>query len=282
MKFQALAASVLSSITPLTGALVGGLGVAAPIFAGTVAEIMFGRPSSTTVVAFPIAFVFGTGGALIGAAIGFAVRRFVMRSHWARQMDRRVVGMLLLLAVGIPSVLAVRSVLSYELLNAPGVIESTGLVVRHEAVSPLEPRSPAVLIWASHPEVAGQVQELHWNERAVRVTVNGGQLVMHAGDVTSAAVDLRGLDYVREIHAVTATLGGGTSESLALLARLRATGRRELLLIFDSRGTLRYRELLERRTNLLRSPVIWSAGPESERQEFIVDLGAPLRYAGTR
>jgi hypothetical protein len=182
--------------------------------------------------------------------------------------------------VGVPSALAVRSVLSYGSVNAPGGIESIGVVVRTEGASHLEPVSPAALIWASLPETAERVQEFRWNARAVRVIVEGGELVVRAGDVASTPVDLSHLDYIREVYGVTATLGGDNSESLALLARLRATGRRELLLIFDAQGTLSYRELLERRTNLLDSPVMWRAGRKSERQEFIVDLGAPLRYAG--
>jgi len=52
---RGLVGQVLRSITPLTGGLAGGLGVAAPILAATYYEMNFGRPSSTAGLAIPFA-----------------------------------------------------------------------------------------------------------------------------------------------------------------------------------------------------------------------------------
>jgi hypothetical protein len=109
------------------------------------------------------------------------------------------------------------------------------------------------------------------------VTREVGGLVVHAGALTSTPIDLSRFDYAREAHAVTAQITG-TEEWLGILVRLRATGRRELLVVFDPRGKIAYEELLERRTNLRDDPVLFSAGPGSARQEFVIDLGAPVRF----
>jgi len=68
---------------------------------------------------------------------------------------------------------------------------------------------------------------------------------------------------------------------VALLVRLRATGRRELLLIYNPAGTLAYEELLAR-TTAGRFPVMGSAGQFGDQHEFVLDLGEPLRYVAQK
>lgn len=89
-------------------------------------------------------------------------------------------------------------------------------------------------------------QPIEWNSRRVLIEVTDDALQVRVGDQALPRVDLAGLSYVREVDGVTASLGNGASESLVLLARLRATGRRELLAIFDPQGTVAHLELLER------------------------------------
>jgi hypothetical protein len=59
---------------------------------------------------------------------------------------------------------------------------------------------------------------------------------------------------------------------------LRATGKREVLLIYDPAGKLMHQELLERRNNVAGK--LWSAGSVGTKQEFGVDLGGEIvRFA---
>lgn len=93
-------------------------------------------------------------------------------------------------------------------------------------------------------------------------------------------VSLKGLDYVREVLGATAALDA-KGEWLALLVRLRSTGHRELLLIYDPTGTLAHQELLVR-TAGGPEDVLWSAGQAGDPPEFVLNLGEPLRYAAKR
>ena len=103
-------------------------------------------------------------------------------------------------------------------------------------------------------------------------------MALRAGSMTSTSIDLAGFDYVREVHGASASLEEDGAEWLAVLVRLRATGRRELLAIYDPGGNLAYQELLERETPLLDTPVLWAARDQSARRAFIVDVGTRLRY----
>ena len=88
---QHVAGSILRSITPLTGALVAGLCVAVPLIAAGIAEIEFGRPSSTAGLIFPFALIWGALAAAVGAAIGRAVADRVRTSRWAGPVHWRTV-----------------------------------------------------------------------------------------------------------------------------------------------------------------------------------------------
>jgi hypothetical protein len=72
------------------------------------------------------AIVLGGVGAAVGASLGHAMENVVRRSRRTGAVDWRVVGVLLLLAAGIPSVVLVRSGLRREALSTPRVIRSTG------------------------------------------------------------------------------------------------------------------------------------------------------------
>jgi hypothetical protein len=280
MRVSTVGAALLRSISPATGALAGGLGVSSAVLATIAAETVFGDPSSTTAIGLFLAPIFVFIGAAVGAKVGALARMTISRSRWAGPVDRFAVAVVVLLAIAIPGAIAVRSVLADEAWNTPRVIVSSGDVVRAEPANHVEPTSAATLIWELSAR-AERNTELRWNGNSVRITFDDGRMTLRAGTVTSTPVDLRRFDYVRQVHGISAALQEGHAEWLAVLLqlRLRETGGRELLAIFDPTGKLAYQEVLERRTRRRRdTPVLWSAGQESERQEFIVDVGPRLRY----
>jgi hypothetical protein len=278
MQFRAFGAALLRSMTPVTMSVAFGLGAAAPALSGVFAEGMFGRPSSTSVIAIPFGVMFGIAGAALGWAVGYAARSEVRQSRFAGAVDRRVVALVWLASVAVPSAYSISQVLTHESANAPRVIVSTGLVQRHDGASDLTPVTPATRVWDGFVDDEPPLfHSVRWNGPTIKVTREIGGLVVQAGALTSTAIDLSQFDYAREAHAVTARITG-TEEWLAVLVRLRATGRRELFVVFDPRGKMVYEELLERRTGLRDDHVLFSAGPESAHQEFVVDLGAPVRF----
>ena len=272
-----LVGKVLRSITPLTGALAGGLAVAVPILAATLYELKFGRPSSTAGLAIPFAIIWGSLAAGAGAAAGGAIRQMVARTRWAGPMDPRVATVLLMLVVTLPSVLAIHTVRRMEAENAPRVIGSTGEVSRAVGRPELAPVRSATFLWVSSPHPDHPREELHWNGRRVDVRVVDGRLLLSADEVPTTAIDISRFDYARETYGVTATLLPDGQEWLALLVQLRGTGRRDLLLIFDPEGVLVHEELLERRGRVPRVG-LGAAGPAGGPQEIVLDRGVPIRY----
>jgi hypothetical protein len=272
------AGRVLRSITPLTGALAGGLGVAVPILAGTYYEMTFGRPSSTAGLAMPFAIIWGGLAAGLGAAVGGRIHQMVARSRWAGPMDRRLAIVLLMLVVAVPSLLAIYAVRRMETENTPRVIRSTGDVSRAEGRSELAPVRAATFLWVSVPHPDHPRGELRWNGRRVNVRVTDDRLLVSADDLPTTAVDISRFDYARETYGVTAALSPTGQQWLALLVQLRATGGRELLFIFNPEGVLVHEELLERRRGRVPLVGLGAAGPAGGPQEIVLHRGVPVRY----
>lgn len=263
------------SITAGSGALIAGVGVATPIIAGMVTEIAWGRPTSTSGLAIPAAIFLGLVGAAAGAALGSMVATFVRNSQGADPVDWRFAGVLLLLVAAVPSALVVRSKLRHESLNAPRLIRSTGEIVAAPGDSSQEPISPPTLLWRMS-EKSQAARTLRWNGQLVDIALSDGKLDVGAGGLRGDAVSLADFDYVREINGVTATMTSDRGEFLALLLDLRTSGRRSLLLIFDSRGALVHQELLLRRSG---NPTLFVAGrPGSQEISVKVDW-QPVHYS---
>jgi hypothetical protein len=282
VNFRELPLTLVRSITPVSLAIVFGLVGMVPILAATVTEIQIGRPGSGTACAIVIGVIAGPVCAFAGAAIGFVVWAIVRRTRWAGPADFRIVAIVALLSVGVSSGLAVLSVVLRERNNVPRVMTSTGVVQRSTGRTAHDPSMWGVLVWTSQ-SWSGDPVELTWNGQTVRVSSTSGSLIvsrLHAtgqGVIEVGRVDLSKLDRVREVLGATAALDG-TDEWLALLVQLRATGKREVLLIYDPAGKLMHQELLERQK--LVAGMLWSAGSVGTKQEFVVDLGGEMvRFA---
>jgi len=52
-----------------------------------------------------------------------------------------------------------------------------------------------------------------------------------------------------------------------------------LFVVFDANGGLAYEELFESTTRSLDIPVLWNTGAKGQRQQIILDLGSPIRFA---
>lgn len=269
-------ASALRSVNIASGALIGAAAPVAYLFAGIVTESMIGRPSpdqmaGTLLFGLPL---LGGLGALAGAMLGWVAGLLMRRTRLAGESGRSVVVAALALVLVIGGVSGVQVARQSEARNRPRVVHTTGAVARFPGFGTLAPATPATLMLSALP--SGEVAPLAWRGGRVGVRLDGTTLVVSHGSAIVSEVSLSGLDYVREVLGVTAT-EGQSLEWLALLVRLRATGRRELLLIYDSTGVLVHEELLAR-TKSGPQQVLWNVSPEGGEQAFLVDLGEPLRY----
>lgn len=272
-------AHLLRSVTPVTGCLIAGLGVCLPILTAAIAELKVGSPSSTAGLAIPFAVIWGAVAATVGAIAGHAVRERVQRSRWAGPVDRDLVALVLLFVVGAGCAIAMAAVLRHEAGRRPRVQQSTGEIVRSQAPPDLKVIREGTFIWVAYPKAEHPVHELRWNGQPVNFAINDRELVVRAGSLVTAAVDLTGSDYPREAYGVTARMSGDSSEWLALLVHLRITGERDLLVIFEPSGRLVHEELLERRRGRGLSPVgIGIIEPTAGLQEILVNSGTPFRY----
>jgi len=274
--------ATVRSISGGSGAFLGAVLAVSYLVGGMATEISFGRAgpnqlAGTIVFALPVLTVLGVGA---GALVGFVVRSVVERMPFAGPSSRRAVVSLVILAAAIGGLSGARAAVRSEEGNRPRVIETSGVVRILEGESVLAPLTPATLVFQSLQRSEGS-KELVWRGQLVEMEVEGELLMIDDRSGPVDRVTLDGLDYVREVYGVVADLAGDGREWLAVLVRLRATGRRELLLIYDHNGTLTHKELLAR-TASGRGPVLWSAGAPIERQEFVLDLGEVVRYAVSR
>lgn len=261
------------------------LGAAAgllPTLAITVAILGFGRPSSTAILGVPMALVFGLAGATIGALLSLVAQYVMGKTRWSGAPSIRLVAGSLVLIAAFSIANATALVRREAAANQPRTIVTTGDLARLDGVSALEPKTAPTLLYESVPSNGRKVSPLLWNGEPMVVSQPDCQLTVGRGNVLARAIDVCGFDYVREVVGVTARFSPGQAESLVLLARLRATGRRELLLVFDPSGALMHQELLERTNRLLDERAMWRSGVETGPSEVTIDLGAPFRLAWAR
>ena len=274
---------IVQSITPVTGALAGGLGVSVPILAAVEYEFRFGRPSSTAGLAVPFAIIYGALAAAVGAAVGHAIQTRVKGSRWKGSGDRRAATLLVLITVAAPTAAALYLAARAEAASTARVIRSTGELNRSEGQSTLVPLGQGSFIFVKHPHPEHRVQPLLWNGQPVRLEVTERDLTIRAGDRLTASLNIASFDYVREVYGVTATMTGGSAQWLGLLLQLRATGGRDLLLVLNPEGVIVHEELLERqRRRRVPRVGIAAAGEPGSRQELSVDRGTPMRYSAVR
>lgn len=268
-------ASALRSVNVVSGALIGAAAPVAYLFAGITTESVIGRPSPDQMAGtllFGLPFLGGLG-ALVGAVLGGVAGLLIGRTRLARS-GRSVVLAAFALVLLIGGLSGIQVARQSEDRNRPRVVQTTDAVARLSGFGTLAPATPATLMFSSLP--TGESATLVWRGGTVGVRLDGSTLIVSDDSGMVSEVNLAGLDYVREVLGVTAT-AGQSQEWLALLVRLRATGRRELLLIYDSTGALVHEELLAR-TKSGPQEVLWNASSEGGEKAFLIDLGEQLRY----
>ena len=222
--------------------------------------------------------ILGGLGLLAGGVVGLVVSSVVGRTRFAGPMSTHAAGIAVAIGVAVGGVSGLAAAVRFEANSRPRVLETSGAVQRMSGASTLSPLTEAVVAFHRYPDSA---TSLVWRGGPVHVVVDEDVLTIADDSHVLDQVDLGGLDYVREVHAAVGNLERGGGQWLAVLVRLRATGRRELLVLYDPEGIRAHRELLER-TRSGPGPVLWTAGVPGERQEFVLDLGERIRLTGPK
>jgi len=233
------------------GLTIGAL-VTAFFITQTLAEALWGRPSSTAALGF---FVAPFAGAISGGAawlIGLIIRN-VLRSRGVASMPTpswvtRTLWMVVLIGSAAFLMIGRSSVLALEAERRPRVILDSG---RIGAVNP-----PTIELQerANAPELQSGITNtldahpIDWNGTAIKLENLDEQVVI--SDVTGkriASADLHAFDYINGLHAAAVCAQPDGRQLLAVLVSLRATSHRAMLLLFAPDGSLVYQHHLERR-----------------------------------
>jgi hypothetical protein len=271
----------LRSVTVLTGIVCGAAAAVAYLAGGFAFDLIFGRPSpnewaGTFIIGLPI---LGFGLAILGGLAGLFVQLFVRRSGYAGPADRRTVLAFMTIVSVVAALAGVQRGRQIDAPNRPRVMQTSHAIVRQQAKGDLIPVAPAAMIFEPFTPNSANITSLTWHGQRLHLSLGQDVLTIWLGEKELDAVDLRGLDAVTRAFGAIATLDDRAW--LAILIRLRATGRRELLLIYDPAATLVHKELL-RRMGPDGSARLSVVGERGQRQAFLIDVGEPLYFTAAR
>jgi hypothetical protein len=270
---------LVRSVTVVTGALMSATAAGSYLLGAAAFALPFGQPTPDPFanLASTLALLVGLA-TPVGAVAGLVVQAIVRQSSLAGPADWRLVTRGLALVLLVSAVFGIRMAWTYEAASWVRVVQTSPAIARIEGASSLPSRKPAVLVY----ELFGNLptQTLMWEKHPVTVSQTRQIVTIRRGEDVVDVIDMRRMDYLTEIVATTAALGG-TGEWFAVLVRIVSTARRDLLLIYGPDGALVHKEVFERDRSG-DGTVLWSAGPEGSRQEFVVDVGSPVRFVAGR
>jgi hypothetical protein len=260
----------LDRLLPTALALVAGVTAFAWVLAAIVVDFSFGRPSSSSVfgivVMLPLAMVAAMVGFAAGHLIGVQLRKRNATPAVPMATFRMVMAFVLGVATVIGATAGAMPVLRHERMQRPRVIAGEGRMEpragRPDNCSPLTKADVACDL-----QTRQRSHSMAWNGRDVTLgcTREGLITVSDAANGIVASADLTPFEYVTRVHAAAVRQDDGR-EGLALLAQLRAGGRREMFMVFDADGRVTYQEMLQRSTRPGDAPLsVCAAGDRDNR-----------------
>jgi hypothetical protein len=134
--------------------------------------------------------------------------------------------------------------------NEPRIIYTDGSLVKEVKGGGVIPLDNAIIPFEQR-DCGGLVC---WNEADITLSFHSD--IIHAVDADGNVIiqtSLSKFDYISELQAVEVKLSLSEKNYLAVLADLRATSNRTMLLIYSPSGILVYQEMLER----IRNATMW-------------------------
>jgi len=236
---------------PLATAFVAASFVASYMLAGLIGEAKLGRPSSTAAIGYLFVPVYSFIVGLVGLGVGFLLKA-LLRKRGERDLIKpssfifRLM-MVVIAVIGLAAWSAIDNVVTYEKANAAQIIKNPGQFTRTQLTGGEVPSVTrrAINNWTF--EQPNQPPFI-WNEKKTTVRVTNSTYMTVSADSHNRTInyDFRGRTYLTEIDVLPLQWKQKQPEYLAVLARLRATSHRSMLLVYDSNGGLLYEELLDR------------------------------------
>lgn len=250
--------------------------VCAWLLGPVIAESALGRPSSTA----GLGFVFGPGIGLVAGAAAYlfamGVRAIARRAGFpSARVPSGVVafGVLAVVASVIAVAFTARTqTIAREFARRPRVIVESALTKSNPSSSGLDARVEAPLLFSIYQEAV--VPSIDWNGRAVIVRGSDEHVtVLDKAGTPIASTDLHEFDYIGRIRAVPVCRHPNGAQDLAVLATLRATSARSMLIVYGPTGAVVYQEHLERTSSGEGWAGTMYAGSRSGQEMLVVDHG---------
>lgn len=270
----------LDRLLPQAIALVFGVGALAAGLAGIAADTFIGRPSSTSGIGVVVIFPLVLFAAIIGFALGHMLGVWLRRRGLVPQVRMRpyrvILALVLVAVTALGATLGARPVIRHERTHTPRVITGDGSFSKDAGAPDGCTLRPATLVCSISEQMSSG--SLSWNGREIAIGCTREGRISVSDQVSGqlASIDLSEFEYVRDVFAAPMRQAEGR-EGLALLATLRATGRRHVLAMIDPDGRVVYQELLEgHRQGDALAPL--SVCESDDASGVVVDLGAPVTY----
>lgn len=222
-------------------------------FTGVLSEMFFGRPSSTSSIAFftiPIitAFLF-----LASFVIGLILRFIIGRNEPERIMPTKTMRSIYI-ALGLAILVSVLaggiSFIKYERSQRPHVILGNAALEKSSNVKYKDANQiDAKLLLTIFDDEKNKLSPLTWNNKPIRFKLqkDSNNLTLHDEKGQQLAfIDLSSFDYITRVYAVPFAVDNASQRGLAVLVHLRSTSRRSVLLLYNADASLLYEEFLER------------------------------------
>jgi hypothetical protein len=213
------------------------------------AEILIGRPSSTSVIGFRFIPIYALILMVLSYGAGFLVKLVLGMFVSVKVLSDKASRVLLLtfhgtLAISFISAWGFAAWEGYQ--QRPKVIFDTGRVKQVGPLSPKVEKIEGKLVLSIYGEDPEKREPVVWNGKEVKFTRDGNVLKIeriNGGELVPA--DLRKYDYISRVFAIPVRIASTDDQALAVIARLRPTSGRAVFLVYDLEGKLVYQEFIK-------------------------------------
>lgn len=235
----------IGKVLPLVCAGIGALAFASHLLFGFLTEQFVGSPSSTSAVVIIFIPIYAGVGAIIGWFVGRVTYSITNSAFKEKTLSGSSVARIFSLS-GITVIIfagysGYATANKYIQSNKSGTFHAEGRILKDEMSAQDKLKDQSEIVKESDTDVS-----ISWNNKnlSLRFGEHSIRIWDPAGDMKIKS-SLKGYDYINELQLIEVALfPPDEKRHLAIFARLRATSRNAMLLIYSPDGALIYEELI--------------------------------------
>lgn len=208
-------------------------------------ERYFGFPSSTSSLVILFIPVYAAVGALIGLVVGqvvkFVADAVLKKTMLSPSVVLRAVFFLGIVVLFLAGYFGYFFERKYIRQNTPGIVCTEDVVRKCEVWLEGGIKDSSKIIKESDEDTS-----ISWNNQTLKLRFDEHSIyIWDQTDILDIKTSLRGYDYINELQVIEVALFPPEEKRcLAVFAKLRATSRNAMLLIYSPEGVLLYEELI--------------------------------------